>query len=69
MNRALRNVPIHELNKLVMATTDIAELESWLNEEMGDAKRQFAMRRIYHRLSLLKRRRDIAEMDRLAREK
>lgn len=61
-------IPIHELNHLVMATEDIAMLEAWLAEEKRDAKRQFAMRRIYHRISLLKRRRDLAEIDRISKE-
>ena len=65
----LRHVPVHVLNKMVMATDSVATLEAWLEEEKSDAKRQFAMKRIYHRLSLVRRRRDMAEMDKLAKEK
>lgn len=65
----LRAVPVHEINKRVMATEDIEMLSSWLEEEKRDAKRLFAMKRLWHRITVLKRARDFAEMDKIAREK
>lgn len=57
------DVPVHELNHRVMAVEDIELLSGWLEDEKVGAKRRFAMRRIYHRISVLKRKRDLAELD------
>ena len=62
-------VPVHELNKRVMAVKDIELLDGWLEEEKVGSKRQFAMRRLYHRISTLKRERDLAELDKIAKGK
>ncbi len=63
----IAEVPVHELNVRVMAVEDVDLLVGWLEEEKVTAKRQFAMRRIYHRISVLKRKRDLAELDRISK--
>lgn len=60
-------VPVHELNHRVMAVEDDGLLAKWLEEEKIGAKRRYAMRRIYHRISVLRRRRDLAELDRISK--
>ena len=65
----IAEVPVHEINRRVMAVEDIELLDGWLEEEKVGAKRQFAMRRIYHRISFLKRKRDLAELDRISKRR
>lgn len=65
----IAEVPVHELNVRVMNVVDVDLLSGWLEAEKLGAKRQFAMRRIYHRVSVLKRKRDLAELDRISKRK
>jgi len=51
---------------MVMATDDLVVLAAWLDEEKAGLKRRTAMHRIYHRLNLLRQRRDHEAIDRLA---
>lgn len=52
-----------------MEINDLATLERWLSEEMSGARRRSALRRIYHRLSLVRREKELRELDGMAVEK
>lgn len=67
--RALRDIPVQAINRMVMEINDLATLERWLSEEMSGARRRSALRRIYHRLSLVRREKELRELDGMAVEK
>lgn len=60
-------ISVQALNRLVMSTDDVKMLEAWLEEEKTGRRRASALHRIYHRLNLLRSRRDHAELSKLAK--